>query len=351
MNKIKAIKPNKLTQGATIAVLSPSWGGPSVFPHIYQQGLKNLKAMGFNIIEYPSATAPDSTLFTNPEMRAADINDAFANPQVDGIIATIGGSDSARILRYLDMDIITAKPKLFMGYSDTTTLTTYLNQHGLVTFNGPSVMAGFAQLHNHSAEYQRYVSTQLLSPPTEQVLPVFSHYYHGYPDWQNPSQCGALSEPINNSGPIFVQGEGCATGQLFGGCIEVLEMLKGTQYWPAPEFWHKKVLFLETSQEKPSIDYVQYWLRNYGVMGALQQLSGLMIGRPRDYSTAEQASLINTVQSVIKDEFNCPHLPIVCNLDFGHTDPQMILPLGVTIKIDCEHQRLSLLESAFQAPN
>ncbi|WP_249364457.1 LD-carboxypeptidase, partial [Pseudoalteromonas ruthenica] len=111
MNKIKAIKPNKLTQGATIAVLSPSWGGPSVFPHIYQQGLKNLKAMGFNIIEYPSATAPDSTLFTNPEMRAADINDAFANPQVGGIIATIGGSDSARILRYLDMVIITAKPK------------------------------------------------------------------------------------------------------------------------------------------------------------------------------------------------------------------------------------------------
>jgi muramoyltetrapeptide carboxypeptidase LdcA involved in peptidoglycan recycling len=126
----------------------------------------------------------------------------------------------------------------------------------------------------------------LLSPPTEQVLPVFSHYYHGYPDWQNPSQCGALSEPINNSGPIFVQGEGCATGQLFGGCIEVLEMLKGTQYWPAPEFWHKKVLFLETSQEKPSIDYVQYWLRNYGVMGALQQLSGLMIGRPPDDTTA-----------------------------------------------------------------
>jgi muramoyltetrapeptide carboxypeptidase LdcA involved in peptidoglycan recycling len=348
MKKINLIKPKALRQGSTIAVVSPSWGGPATFPHIYQLGLNNLKEMGFKIREYPSATSPNSELFSNPKMRANDINNAFANPEVDGIIATIGGSDSARILRYLDMDTILENPKFFMGYSDTSTITTYLNQHGLVTFNGPSVMAGFAQMHNHSVDYQRYITTQLFCPPTKQILPTFSHYYHGYPNWVDASMSGKLSEPIKNSGPIFVQGKGCITGQLFGGCIEVLEMLKGTDYWPKTEFWVNKILFLETSQEKPSIDYIRYWLRNYGVMGVFEQLSGLIVGRPRDYGTAEQMSLIDTIQQVINDEFNCANFPIVCNLDFGHTDPQLILPLGATINIDFEQAHLSLLESPFE---
>ncbi|MBQ4863294.1 LD-carboxypeptidase [Pseudoalteromonas sp. MMG013] len=345
---MKQIKPKSLTQGATLAIVSPSWGGPSIFPHIYQMGIKNLTAMGFNIVEYPSAKAHNDHLFANPKMRADDINAAFANTDVDGIIATIGGSDSARLLQYLDLDTILANPKFFMGFSDITTITTYLNQHGLVTFNGPSIMAGFAQLHNHSTDYQRYLAKQLLSAEQQYVLPTFSQYHHGYPDWHKMALTGQLNSPITNPGPTFVQGTGRVRGQLFGGCIEVLEMLKGTKYWPKPHFWHNKVLFLETSEDKPSIDYVRYWLRNYGVMGVFEQLSGLMIGRPRDYNADEQLALINTVQAVVKDEFNVCDLPIICNLDFGHTDPQLILPLGVTIELDCEGQYLSLVESAFQ---
>ncbi|MBQ4836943.1 S66 family peptidase [Pseudoalteromonas luteoviolacea] len=346
------IKPKQLKPGDNIAVLSLSTGLPSVFPKVYQQGVKNLKALGFNVIEYPTATMDIDEVFNNPQIRAQDLNRAFGDKNVDGIIATIGGSDSARILKYLDADLIKANPKFIMGYSDFTAVSALIHQLGIVTFNGPSVMAGFAQIHNMSDEYQTYVRSFLFGEWNESELPVFSHFSDGYPDWSKPNSVGQL-EPLQiNSGPRFYQGDSAkkckACGPLFGGCIEVLEMLKGTQYWPNQEFWRGKVLFLETSQEKPSIDYVRYWLRNYGVMGVFEQLSGLIFGRARDYSEGEKQLLDEVILSVVKGEFGCDKLPIVTNLDFGHTDPQMILPLGINIEIDVQKQKVKALESPFK---
>ncbi|MBD1584309.1 S66 family peptidase [Pseudoalteromonas sp. S16_S37] len=341
------IKPSCLSEKSTLAIVSPSWGGPSEFPHIYQKGLQNLKALGFNIIEYPSATMDDKALFQNPKLRSDDINAAFKNPEVDGIIATIGGSDSARILKYLDIENIKKNPKLFMGFSDTTSITTTLNQAGLVTFNGPSVMAGFAQLHNFDSEYQNYIRRFLTCNPNIQQLPTFDLYSHGYPDWTDSENTGKRSELLKSRGPQVLQGNKPVTGRLFGGCIEVLEMLKGTQYWPSADFWQNKILFLETSQEKPSIDYVRYWLRNYGVMGVFDKLSALLIGRPRDYSEEEQKQLEDTIISVVKEEFGNEQLAIIANLDFGHTDPQVILPLGIECQVDTSSGKLTLLEHVF----
>lgn len=139
--------PAKLKKGDTIAVLSPSWGGPGLFPHIHDQGLRVLREeFGLEIKEYPTSRAEADYLYRHPAIRAADVNAAFADPQIKAIIATIGGDDSVRILPYLEPTIIRDNPKILMGYSDITTLLTYCNQLGLVTFNGPSVMAGFSQL-------------------------------------------------------------------------------------------------------------------------------------------------------------------------------------------------------------
>ncbi|CAH9063896.1 Microcin C7 self-immunity protein MccF [Pseudoalteromonas holothuriae] len=342
MKKSKCLKA-----GSTVAIVSPSWGGPSVFPHIYQQGLHNLAELGFNIVEYPTATMDENKLFLNPKLRANDINKAFLDPQIDAIIATIGGSDSARILKYLDLQAISQHPKLFMGYSDSTSLTTTLNQVGLVTFNGPSVMAGFAQLHNFDTQYQSYILNFLTTNPASRALPVFDSYSHGYPEWAHLENTGMRNPLIKSRGPQVLQGTKSVIGQLFGGCIEVLEMLKGTEYWPAPSFWHTKILFLETSQEKPSVDYVRFWLRNYGVMGVFEKINALLIGRPRDYSDTEQVELENVILSVVKEEFNNQHLVIVANLDFGHTDPQMILPLGLQCSVDAQSGHLTLLEEVF----
>jgi len=109
-----AIKSKKLQKGDIIAVVSPSWGGPSVFPHIYESGIKTLENLGLNIKEYPSAKKDADFLYNNPEFRAKDINDAFANPEVKAIFTTIGGDDSIRILPYIDTEIVKNNPKIFL---------------------------------------------------------------------------------------------------------------------------------------------------------------------------------------------------------------------------------------------
>ncbi|MBR8844049.1 S66 peptidase family protein [Pseudoalteromonas sp. JC3] len=337
-------KPKKLNRGDTLAIVSPSWGGPGIFPHIFDQGLANLRSLGFNIVEMPSARTAADVLFSQPQLRAKDINDAFADPNIAGIISSIGGSDSARILPYLDKSVILNNPKFMMGYSDFSTLTTLLNQWGLVTFNGPSVMAGFSQYHNASAEYQAYLVQALLG---EVHYPIFKAYSHGYPEWAIPENVGKLHPAIATNGPKVLQGTGQVEGRLFGGCFEVMEMLKGTEYWPSPSFWQDKLLFLETSEDKPSQDYIRFWLRNYGVMGVFEKLSGLMIGRARDYSEREMAELDEVILSVVRDEFGCDSLPVITRLDFGHTDPQWILPLGIQHRLDLDNFSLNAIEPVF----
>jgi muramoyltetrapeptide carboxypeptidase LdcA involved in peptidoglycan recycling len=144
-----------------------------------------------------------------------------------------------------------------------------------------------------------------------------------------------------------VQGTVPSRGRLWGGCFEVLEMLKGTQFWPGPEFWVDRVLFLETSEEKPLPKQVMYWLRNYGAMGVFGRLSALWVGRPKDYTDAEAAELRRVVKGVVAEEWGADRLNIVMDLDFGHTDPRWALPLGVEVLTDPAAKTLAFLESPF----
>jgi muramoyltetrapeptide carboxypeptidase LdcA involved in peptidoglycan recycling len=248
---MKFIKPEKLKKGDTIGIVSASWGGPSVFPHIYESGLLALKKLGLKIKEFPSARKNADFIYNNPEFRAKDINDAFADSEVKAIIASIGGDDSVRILPYLDTKKILENPKILIGYSDTSTLTTYLNKLGLVTFNGPSIMAGFSQWDSLEGDFQKYISDFLFGEIEQKNYPTFDFYANGYPDWSKKDNVGKIKETFKNDGYHWLQGNLVTSGFLYGGCIEVLEFMKGTDFWPQKDFWNGKILFLETSEEKP----------------------------------------------------------------------------------------------------
>ena len=125
----------------------------------------------------------------------------------------------------------------------------------------------------------------------------------------------------------------------------MLEFLKGTDFWPTNEFWSGKILFFETSEETPPIDHVKWMLRNYGTQGIFEKVSAVIFGRARDYSPEEKDMLDKTIKSVVADEFEKPNLPIVTNMDFGHTDPQFILPLGIKAELDCQNKKFRLVES------
>jgi len=344
---MKIIKPPRLKGGDTVALVSPSWGGPSKYPHVFEMGIRNLESLfGLNVKEYPTARMDAEATYQNPKLRAEDLNSAFADPEVHAIFASIGGDDSVRILPYLDLDVILSFPKILMGYSDTAVINSYLCSKGLVTYNGPSVMAGFAQMRHLPEECVEHVCHMLFSPSDTLEYRPYPQWANEYVDWGTPEYDGVRALTDNTEGWRWIQGSGVHRGNLYGGCIEVFEFTKGTRFWPDDGFFQDKILFFETSEDKPSVSNIKYMLRNYGSMGVLDQISGILFGRARSFTPAEKADLERTIVQVVAGEFGRSDIPIVCNMDFGHTDPQWILPLGIEAEIDCEQRTFRLLEPA-----
>jgi len=337
-------KDYKLKRGDKVAVIAPSSGKAEKFPHVYKQGIKNIEEIfGLTVVEYPTAKMSDNQLYNNPKLRAEDINKAFADSSIRGIITTIGGDDSVRILPFLDKNTIKKNPKLFMGYSDASVLLVFLNQLGLVSFHGPSVMAGFAQTRNLPKSFENHVNNLLFGDFEVFEYSSYQEYCDGYKDWGRPENSGDINNLKANDGWHWINGENEVSGILFGGCIEALEFLKSTIYWPSKDFWHGKIVFLETSEEKPTIEQVKRMLRNYGTQGVFQKISALFFGRPNFYSDSEKQELEKMILNIVVNEFGATELPIITNMDFGHTDPQLIIPLGVNVIVNFEAKSIKLL--------
>ncbi len=96
-------KPRVLVPGSRVAIVAPSWGGPGTLPHRYEMGVRELRErFGLEVVEMPHTRSDADWIWRNPQARADDLNAAFADPSIDGIISAIGGFDSVRTLPYLD---------------------------------------------------------------------------------------------------------------------------------------------------------------------------------------------------------------------------------------------------------
>ena len=144
-----------------------------------------------------------------------------------------------------------------------------------------------------------------------------------------------------------MQGKGVRQGHLMGGCIEVLDFTRGTDFWPDSAAWKDAILFLETSEEAPPPHLVKYILRSYASMGVLKQLSGILFGRPGGNIPVEKfKEYDDVIYQVVTEEEALSELPIITNMDFGHTDPVFVLPYGVQAEIDCDAQQFRIVENA-----
>ena len=332
-----------------LAAVSLSWGGPGAFPHRYEVGRRQLEeTFGVELVAMPHALREPEWLAAHPEARAADLMAAFADPSIQGIVSTIGGEDSIRILRHLDLEVIRANPKVFLGYSDTTVAHFACLKAGLVSFYGPSVMTGFAENGGMFPYMVESVRRTLFSAePVGVVEPNRDGWTVEFLDWAEPANQEKMRMLQPSEPWPFLQGEESAEGRLVGGCLEVMEFLRGTSVWPSDEIWDGAILFLETSAEAPSPDVLRRALRSYVAMGILGKLSGILLGRPggavppEDFGKYDDALL-----QVVASEEGLVDLPVVTRMDFGHTDPFFVLPLGVTARIDCDARRFSLPESA-----
>lgn len=341
----KAIRPRRLHPNDTVAVLSPSWGGPAAFPHVYQAGLDVLRSWGLRVREYPTTRMSPAELAADPRGRARDLAAAFEDPDVAGILASIGGDDAVRLLPHLNPAVITANPKILLGYSDTTVLLSAVRRAGVVAFHGPSVMAGISQLPALGEEAAAHVRSMLFEPASSVAYPVFGLVSEGYPDWRDPATVGHIGEQ-RAAGPwrVLQGAAGPVSGELAGGCLEVLDWIRGTWAWPGAADWDGCLLMIETSEERPPPIAVARMLRSLGVAGVFDHVAGVLIGRWRERTPDDVREVEEAVLQIIAGEFGRPDLPVVANLPFGHTDPQWVLPLGVRATLDATRGELRLEE-------
>jgi muramoyltetrapeptide carboxypeptidase LdcA involved in peptidoglycan recycling len=287
-------------------------------------------------------------LADHPQARADDLMRAFADPSIKAIISTIGGDDSIRILPYLDLDTICSNPKVFLGYSDTTISHLACLRAGLVSFYGPSIMAGFGEnggLFPYMVNSVR--KTLFSSDPIGEIAPNSDGWTVEVLDWAEPENQSRRRKLNRSQGWKVLQGAGVRRGHLVGGCFEVLDWLRGTDYWPEPALWQNAILFLETSEEAPSPTEVLRGLRSYAAMGILERLSGILFGRPGgEVPPAQFKEYDQAILEVVAQEEGLTDLPVISGMDFGHTDPMFVLPYGVQAEIDCGTGRFAILEGA-----
>lgn len=340
--------PRGIRRGDKIAAVSPSWGGPSIFPDRYQAGKRQFEAIfGVEIIEMPNTLAPAEYVAQYPEARADDLMQAFADPSIAGIIATIGGDDSIRLLPHLDLEVLRRNPKIFIGFSDTTALHFACLTAGVRSYYGPSLMAGFAEnggMHKFSID----ACVRALTAPVPMGVVPANHegWVGGSTDWSNLSLQHERRQLEKADPPRIVQGRGKAAGHLLGGCAEVLGMVNGSPWWPPLNVWQGAVLFYETSGDAPEPQHVQYWLRNLAAQGILQSLNGILIARPdpppgrENYRDNLEAAFTDSL-----GEAGLSDLPVLAGLDFGHTQPMLTLPYGALVEIGCSDASLTILDA------
>lgn len=339
------IKPTGLKRGDKVATISLSWGGAGDSDILwrYNIGKQRLQEeFGLEVIEMPHTLKGTEFIYNNPEKRAEDLMAAFEDKSIKAIFSCIGGYESVRMLPYIDYDIIRKNPKIFIGYSDTTVTHMICLKAGISSFYGPSILAEFAENIQMLDYTKRWIEKVLFNNGVIGNIDSSPIWTSEYLPWEEKNKLIARKTQ-HNSGYELLQGSGIAKGQLIGGCIEVLEMLKGTEVWPSMEMWDNAILFFETSEDKPEPAYFEYWLRNYGSLGILQKANGIIFGKPYDNLYYEEYKKV--IIKVIREELKLVNLPILCNMSFGHTAPMITIPYGAMAEINCDNKTFSILES------
>lgn len=341
------IKPKRLKNGDKVAVVSLSWGGLGDEPlvHKFYIAKERLEQeFGLQLIAMPHALKGTNFVDEHPELRAKDLMDAFRDETISAIFCAIGGDDTIRMLPYIDYDVIHNNPKIFMGYSDTTVNHFMMYKAGLGSFYGPSIMCEFGEyvkMFDYTAEAVKAVLFGDTAGYEIKSSPVWTD---DFVPWCEENQNIQKKLKPDVHGYEVLQGTGKAVGHLLGGCIDVFPMAVGTEIFPAVEQWKGAILFIETSDDRPSPDSVKWTLRNLAAQGILKVLNGIIVGKPQAEQYYEEYK--SAILKVVAHEEKLTDLPIIYNVNFGHAMPIGVIPYGVKAEIDCEEKKITLLESA-----
>lgn len=307
MHPTRLLRPAALQEGDCIGLASPA---SPVNREALLEGVEVLQTLGFRVQYTPRVFDEQRYLAGTDTARAAELHALFTNPNIKAIFCCRGGYGSQRLIRYLDPALIAAHPKIFLGYSDLTSLLLYFQHCGLVTFHGP-VVAGDLRRDSDPA-ILRQLKGVLMGDDK------------------------AMQPPTQHATALTALRSGNAEGRLLGGCLSLVVCTIGTPFQPD---MRDTILFLEDRGERLyAIDRMLTYLK---LAGVFEGVRGLVFGsldpvaadRDRPYGMTD----------VILDVLGDMDVPILANFPAGHCPQPLTLPFGVQAAI--RDNRLLLCES------
>ena len=331
-----------------IGIVSLSKGtiGEAFVKHEVDLGLKRLEGMGLEIVFLDNALKGIDYLYNHPEKRAQDLINAYKDESIDMILCAIGGDDTYRLLPYLfDNDELknVVNNKIFLGFSDTTTNHFMLHKLGINTFYGQSFLADICDLDKDINSYTKKYFLELINTGRIKEITPSDTWQHERQDFSVEAIGTSLTD-YNNQGYELIQGNHQFSGKILGGCIDTIydmfdneryddsvELCRKYNLFPSLDDWKGKILLLETSEEKPNpekyLKAIRY-LKNTGIFGVL---NGILIGKPANEQYFDE------YKKILKQEIN-EDLPILANINIGHSTPRCIIPFGVEANVDFDRQ-------------
>ena len=300
------IRPRALRPGAHIRIVTPA---SPLTPAKVERCAKLLEQEGYRVTYARHAFNQLGYLSARDAVRAADLMEAFQDPEVDAVICSRGGYGCARLFPFLDPDSIANKGKIFAGFSDITTLHTALNRRGLVTFHAPMLIT-------------------LGSDREPWVVESFLRALRG----EDPL---AVDYP-----PATCLVPGVAEGRTTGGCLALLCDSIGTP--EAIDFSHKIVLIEDVDEAPHRVDARLTHLINARLF---EHAAGIVFGEmtrtdeKRDLEAGDW-----TWREIVEDRIAPLGIPTMIDFPMGHAKQMLTIPLGVSARMDASAGTLSLLE-------
>ncbi|MEK7597956.1 MAG: S66 peptidase family protein [Patescibacteria group bacterium] len=318
--------PEKLKIGDEVRIIAPSRSINILSEEIKNIANKRFLDLGLKLSFGKYINETDEFNSSSIESRIEDLHEAFGNKNVKGIITVIGGFNSNQLLKYIDWELIKNNPKIFLGYSDITALNNaFYAKTGLVTYSGPHYSL-FGQ--NLYFDYTlKYFKKCLMSDDSFEIK---TSEKWSDDEWYLDQN---KRELINNPGYLVIN-EGESEGTILGANLCTFNLLQGTEYFPDLS---DSILFLEDDYETVPHTFDRD-LQSLIHLPDFNKIRGLVIGRFQKKSNMTDDLLTKIIKT--KKELN--NIPVVANVDFGHSDPKITFPIGGEANIIALKNKISI---------
>jgi muramoyltetrapeptide carboxypeptidase LdcA involved in peptidoglycan recycling len=326
------MKKNNLEKNTIYTVsLSSGLAGEKPFINRYNHGALQLKELGFNVKQASNSMKGIAYLKDNPKARVDDLIEAFDDPNTYIILSNIGGDDSYKLWKYLkDIEIKNTKP-LFLGFSDSTSVHLMLYKKNIKSCYGMSNLTTFAE-NNGILDYsKKWFEDYFINNNKEIIVKSSEFWTSELLKWEDPSNYN-ISRKLTKEqhGIIYRNCTSNIEGELLGGCLESLFKVMNHEFFPKLSEWKDKVIFLETSEHKPAPEEFLEMINK--MKPILLESKAIIFGKPQDEKYFHE--YLEILSSL--------NIPLVYNLNFGHTDPVMVIGYGDKINIDFKNKEIKI---------